>query len=98
VETVTIQQLVDTYKTIDLLKIDIEGAEYDVILNTADSLFDNINNLVIECHFFEQDYQIKYDATLDKLRTLGYSVEEYAAGQSKHPGPSECIFASKDLV
>jgi FkbM family methyltransferase len=98
VETVTIQQLVDTYKTIDLLKIDIEGAEYDVILNTDDSLFDNINNLVIECHFFEQDYQIKYDATLDKLRTLGYSVEEYTAGQSNHPGTSECIFASKDLV
>jgi FkbM family methyltransferase len=98
VETITIKELVTTYKIIDLLKIDIEGGEYDVLLNTDELLFDSINNLIVECHFFEHDYQIKYNALLDKLRTVGYTVEEYEIGQSNYPGKSECIFAYKSLV
>jgi FkbM family methyltransferase len=95
VETVTIDQLVNTYGEIDLLKIDIEGAEYDIILNADVSVFDQINNIFLECHFFEKDYKQKYTAVLDKIRMMGYTVEEFKPNQSDAPGTSECIFATK---
>lgn len=98
VDTITIKQLLDKYHRIDLLKIDIEGGEYEVILNADEKLFSAINNLIIECHFFEHDYLVKYEAIIDKLRRIGYTVEEYEAGQSRHPGNSECIFASKKIM
>jgi FkbM family methyltransferase len=95
VNTVTLQQLVNEHKEIDLLKLDIEGAEYNVILNTDSSAFDNIHNIFLECHFFEKGYKEKYINTLNKLRDLGYSVEEYRNNQSDDEGASECVFATK---
>jgi len=95
VETVTIDQLVNIYGEIDLLKIDIEGAEYDIILNTDVSVFGQINNIFLECHFFEKDYKQKYTAVLDKIRMMGYTVEEFKPNQSDAAGTSECIFATK---
>lgn len=95
VDTVTIKDLVDKLGEIDLLKIDIEGGEYGVIDNLDPQLFHSINNLFIECHFFEEDYKVKYDRLLDKLKTNGYTVEEFLENQSNNSGTSEVIFASK---
>ena len=96
VDTVTIKELIDDLKIIDLLKIDIEGAEYELILNLDDSLFKYINNLFIECHFFEQNYKEKYDSLLAKLRKNGYLVKEFTEGQSDRlAGASESILAEK---
>jgi hypothetical protein len=93
VSTVTIQQLIETYGEIDLLKIDVEGAEYDIILNTDNSLFEKINNIFVECHFFEKDYKQKYTDVLNKLRLMGYEVEEYKPNQFEDAGGSECVYA-----
>jgi FkbM family methyltransferase len=95
VSTITLYELVNTYGTIDLLKIDIEGAEYDILLQADDSVFVHIHNLFIECHFFERNYQEKYAKVLTRLRTLGYVVEEHTPQQSRNAGASECIFASR---
>jgi FkbM family methyltransferase len=95
VETVTISQLVKTYGEIDLLKIDIEGAEYDIILSADPSIFNRVNNIFLECHFFEKDYKQKYVAVLDKIKSMGYEVEEFKQNQSDAAGTSECIFATK---
>jgi FkbM family methyltransferase len=76
VETVTLQQIINEHNTIDLLKIDIEGAEYDIILNADDTLFSNVNHMFIECHFMEPTYNEKYKAMVKKLERLGYTVEE----------------------
>ena len=95
VETITIQQLIEMYGEIDLLKIDIEGAEYDIILDADVSLFDKINNIFLECHFFEKDYKERYTAVIDKIRSLGYDVEEFKPNQFEAAGGSECIFAKK---
>ena len=95
VPTVTLKELIDVYEEIDLLKIDIEGAEYDVILKTDFSVFAHINNIFLECHFFERDYKQKYAAVLDKLKTVGYNVEEFTSNQSDNAGASECIFATR---
>lgn len=95
VNTITIPQLVERYGTIDLLKIDIEGAEYGVLLNTPEQLFRHINNLFVECHFFEHNYVEKYNTLLKKIRDMGYVVEEYKPMQSAIAGTSECIFATR---
>jgi FkbM family methyltransferase len=36
--------------TCDLLKVDCEGAEYNIIFNCPDEYFEKINNIVIEVH------------------------------------------------
>lgn len=95
VDAITLRQLVDTYGKIDLLKIDIEGGEYSVLLNADDSVFNSINNIFLECHFFEKDYKEKYSALLNKLTRVGYTVEEFSPNQSDFPATSEAIFASK---
>jgi glycosyltransferase involved in cell wall biosynthesis len=96
VETVTIADLVNRLGVIDLLKIDIEGAEYEIIEKLDPVLFNSINNLFIECHFFEDDYLEKYNNLVNKLRENGYNVEEFEQGQSvKYISKSEMIFATK---
>lgn len=95
VPTVTLEQLSNTYGEIDLLKIDIEGAEYDVILNADPSVFNNVNNIFLECHFFEKDYKQKYTMMLNKIKLMGYTVEEFKPNQFEAAGTSECIFATK---
>jgi len=96
VDSISIKQLVDMLGIIDLLKIDIEGAEYDILLNADAFLFNNINSLFIECHFFENNVQEKYTRLLERLILLGYSVEEYKQNAANvSVGASECIFATK---
>lgn len=38
------------FKEIDILKIDIEGAEYEIIFNLEQSILDHIKYIVMECH------------------------------------------------
>jgi FkbM family methyltransferase len=97
VDTITIKDIIDKLGNIDLLKIDIEGGEYEIIKNIDPSLFKNINNFLIECHFFEEDYLVKYNALVKKLSDNGYKVEEYIKNQAFiYTGGSEIIFASKN--
>lgn len=96
VDTVTVKDLVDELGHIDLLKIDIEGGEYNVINNLDETLFDHIDNLFIECHFFENNYVQQYTDLLNKLRKNGYTVKEYNENQINYRGQSEVIFASKN--
>lgn len=95
VETVTIEDLVNQLGTIDLLKIDIEGAEYSLFENIDEKLFAHINNLFIECHYFESDYIEKYKRLTDKLIRNGYSIEVYPHDVVQQKGGSECFYASK---
>lgn len=96
VNTVTLEDLLLEYITIDLLKIDIEGAEYDILLNAETYCFDNIKSLFIECHFFEKECNEKYYALLARLKELGYTVEEFIENLPEtKQGASECIFAKK---
>lgn len=95
VDTITLKQLIDKYGNIDLLKIDIEGGEYNVIINSDNNIYENINNMFVECHFFENDYVEMYNKMVDKLKSVGYIVDEYMTNQHQNVGTSECIFAHK---
>lgn len=95
-DTITLKEITDMYGIIDLLKIDIEGGEYSIFDKADGSVLDKINHLLIECHFFEDDYMQKYENLLIKLKNAGFLVEEYESGQAeKCKGGSEVIFATK---
>lgn len=96
VDTITISDIVGKYEKIDLFKIDIEGGEYDVIFNTDKKYFENIENLLIECHFFEDDCVEKYQKLLNILDEYGYEIEEFVPNLSQtRIGASEAIFCKK---
>jgi len=50
VSTITLEEIVNTYGNIDLLEIDIEGAEFDVFINTSIKSLKKINAIVGEIH------------------------------------------------
>lgn len=97
VNTITIKDIVDKLGHIDLLKIDIEGAEYKIVENLDPSLANNISNIFIECHFFEKNYKESYQKLINKVKSMGYKVEEDVVGSiENYAGSSECIFATKE--
>jgi len=63
-------------KSCDLLKIDCEGAEYNIILKTPKKLFKNINNIILEYH---EGYG-NPRALKDYLTSLGFQVTEVTKG------------------
>lgn len=60
-------------KAVDYLKIDAEGSEFDIILNSPETLFDNINKIVLEYHDFFPTKQ-KHKELQNYLKKLGYEV------------------------
>jgi len=70
--TTTLQDIIDEYGRIDLLKIDIEGAEFDVFFNSETATFHNIRNIVGEIHP-ECDKDLK--KIREKLENSGYKVD-----------------------
>lgn len=65
VEAISLKDLFDQYKVehCDLLKIDCEGAEYNILFNTPDDVYDCIDKIVIEMH----EWVPKEEGTPDKL-------------------------------
>lgn len=56
VPSVRLKDLIEKEKKINMLKIDIEGAEYDVLKDCRNSL-SNVENIFIEYHSFENSSQ-----------------------------------------
>lgn len=59
-------------ETCDLLKLDCEGAEYDILLNTPPEVLNKIKRIVMEYH----DGIVKYDHNIlvEFLKAKGFSV------------------------
>lgn len=90
-ETVASTTLEDIYKDyklshIDLLKLDCEGAEYEIIYETPASFFDRVNCIAIETHLGKGEKE-NHKALASYIEGLGYNVK------SKH---ENYIWASKD--
>jgi FkbM family methyltransferase len=97
-DAITITDLIDNLGYIDLLKIDIEGAEYDIFENLDNSLFDKINNIFLECHVLNQTHPKRCKKLLDYLNGVGYEVNTLLLDENKlFEGSygSTCIYASK---
>ena len=70
VKAIRLKELLESEKYIDLLKIDIEGAEYEVILDCKNSL-NNVENIFIEYHSWKNDSQ-KLSVILNTLENSGF--------------------------
>jgi len=57
----------------NLLKIDCEGAEYEIIESVPEHFFENIDKIIIEYHF-AKDNQELLEKLIKKLKTASYSL------------------------
>jgi FkbM family methyltransferase len=82
VPTTTFQALYDQYfenEDVDICKIDIEGAEFDLFASSPDELVKKIRYLVIEIHYHFDQGPTKAKILTERLRALGFvdiTIEE----------------------
>ena len=80
---------------VDLLKLDIEGAEVDVLLDCADRL-DHAALLFVEYHAFTRVTQ-RLDELLHVIRQAGFRVHALPDSQAIQPFMHRPVFNGKDL-
>lgn len=75
VPTTTFQALYDQYfrnEFVDICKVDIEGAEFDMFASSADELVGKIKYLIMELHYFYDQGPAKAKVLIERLTALGF--------------------------
>jgi len=81
VPIVSFQDVARRIGPIDLLKVDIEGAEYDLILNSPDESFASVQRIALEYDVVHPvNPEIKGRDVADRLRALRFEVDEGSDG------------------
>lgn len=62
-------------EAIDLMKMDIEWAEFEVLLGLEEKYFKKIKVLFFEYHIVSDDFEKKFEILQDKLQRMYMSVE-----------------------
>lgn len=81
VPVITLESLVDSVERIDLLKIDIEGAEIDVLKTTPATVLSRVAQLTIEFHCHESfgfGKLAEVRQIINRLRQLGFIYLEFS--------------------
>jgi FkbM family methyltransferase len=75
IASVSLAELLDAHEldTVDLLKVDCEGGEYEIFPQTPDRVFDRIRNIAFEWHEVP-GYAPLLDAVRAKLESVGYRL------------------------
>lgn len=68
---------------VGLLKMDIEGGEYEVFENMSEEIFGRIDNIILEYHNYRGR---NYKELEDILRKNGFSVQRFPSGFEKDLG------------
>jgi hypothetical protein len=59
---------------IDILKIDIEGSEYEILPSISDECYSKIRQITVEFHdFIDTELKIKTEEIINKLELLGFN-------------------------
>jgi FkbM family methyltransferase len=99
--TITLDEIIkeNDITEIDLLKIDIEGSEYELLNNIQDETYSKINQITVEFHdFLNEDLIPKTKEIIEKLSKLGYSYEVSSAEWANFVAPHyDVIFYRKQL-
>jgi FkbM family methyltransferase len=77
IETVTLDEIISKYniEKIDLLKMDIEGAEFPIFENISNETLSKIDSVLIEYHgFYFEDGDKKIDDLVNKLKSSGFHI------------------------
>lgn len=77
VKTTTLDKVIseNKLKAIDLLKIDVEGSEYEIILGASDKTLGKIKRIIMEYH----DHIVpgmKHTMIMDRLKKAGFEVKD----------------------
>lgn len=77
VESTTISEIFENngLTKCDLLKLDCEGAEYDIIMNLPDSYFEKIDKICLEYHNIKEN-PFTYDDLIENLESHNFSVKK----------------------
>jgi FkbM family methyltransferase len=99
--TITLDEIIkeNNITKIDLLKVDIEGSEYDLLNNIQDETYSKINQITVEFHdFLDKNLIPETKKIIEKLNSLGFSHEITSAKWSNIVAPHyDVIFYRKQL-
>jgi FkbM family methyltransferase len=76
IQTISLEDIIEenNISYIDILKVDIEGSEYDIMPNISDDTYSKIKQITIEFHdFIDVDLKAKTENIINKLESLGFS-------------------------
>jgi FkbM family methyltransferase len=76
IKSITLEKIIEenNLEYIDILKVDIEGSEYDVMPNIKDETYSIIRQITIEFHdFIDVNLKSKTQEIINKLKNLGFS-------------------------
>ena len=76
---------------VDLIKLDCEGAEYDVLMKAPSAVFDKIDRIIMEYHDLDSDHN--YQRLLPFLEDQGYHVQRFKNAVHDHIG---YLYAAKE--
>jgi len=94
ISAVRLRDLLNQEKNIDLLKIDIEGAEYEVILDCEHSL-DNVKRIFVEYHSWSDNDQ-KLSEILGVLEKSGFRYHLESIVPRARPFIDKAIVSTMD--
>jgi FkbM family methyltransferase len=76
IQTISLEDIIEenNISYIDILKVDIEGSEYDIMPNISDDTYSKIKQITIEFHdFIDVELKTKTENIINKLESLGFS-------------------------
>ena len=82
--------------TINLLKLDCEGAEYSILFHTPDYIFRLIERIVLEYH--DSIVEFNHQDLISFLESRGYSVSSYPNYVHSHLGYLYALRQDKDSI
>lgn len=79
VECLTLEDVFNSngIENCDFMKIDCEGAEYEILYHTPDKIFKKINRIALEYHIPNSSPRYNHKALMKFLIRHGYSVFKY---------------------
>lgn len=98
VPTIKISEIFSEYQLdyIDLLKIDIEGAEWEILNDLNDAYFEKIKQISVEFHdFIDPSMKPKTQEVISKLKSLGYEMIHSGAPWFYGTKHFDCLFYKK---
>ena len=75
--SVSLGELLDTHgiDSVDLLKVDCEGGEYEIFPTVPDAVFERIKNIAFEYHTVK-GYEGKLQRVMNRLSSAGYALRK----------------------
>lgn len=95
VPAVPLDRLLDEHhvERCDFLKLDCEGAEYDILYHLPTEYFRRIRRIALEYHASPDEKRAKGDGLVDFLRGVGFRIDLYTSVVGSRNG---LVFATRD--